>query len=122
MMTCSVSWAEWNLLVDDEKISYWIDRNSIRKAGAISKVWTMTSHSALKVNKSGYRYKSTKSLYAYDCNNEVMALLSLVFHANSMGTGEVLQSWTYTSNEIEWDHIVPNTVSELEWKIACGKK
>ena len=122
MMICSVSWAEWELYGDDQDRMLFYDKSTIRKNGAIPRMWFMDNYSKVQTNPIGDRYMSQKTLRAYNCSDETWALISLVQYSGSMGQGNVVQSITLQERQWEWDPIVPGTLGETKWKIVCGKK
>jgi len=90
LMTCSASWAEWQLCTGDATMLVYCDKSTIRKNGAISRMWDMTDYSSVQTNSSGGRYMSEKSLAAYNCRDETNALISLVQYSGSMGQGNTV--------------------------------
>ena len=121
MMTCSVSWAKWEIssVFDDD--AYYIDRSTIRRKGDVSRIWILHYYDSTQEH-NGDVYKSTKLLKLFNCKEEISAILSLLRTSGSMGSGEVVWSLTFKDNELIWDPIVPASVNETHWKIACGKK
>lgn len=124
MMTCSVSWAEWRItdFTSDGRYAAYHDKSTKRKNGAIVKMWLMRDYSEVLTDAEGKKYQSVKTLFSYDCKSETTALISIIEYSGSMGSGKVVWSGTRKEHEFEWAPIVPGTISEQEWKIACGKK
>ncbi len=119
MMTCSATWAEWIIFSDNSKgEKFFFENNSLRKQGSIVKMWSMSSGRESTLGEKVYR--SSKSLYAYDCKNEMRDLLAGAAFSGEMGTGEVIFSDTFPENN--WVPIMPGSIGESEWKIACGKR
>jgi len=121
---CSVSWAGWERIgtSDEGGLTVYVDTSTIRKNGAISRMWFVDNCSKVQTNPIGDRYMSDKSLRAFNCRDETFAIISLVRYSGSMGQGNVVRSATFQERELEWSPIVPETVGETKWKIACGKK
>jgi len=126
MMICSVSWAEWQLCAGGgaggEMILDYCDKSTIRKNGAISRMWELTDYSSVQVGAAGERHMSAKSLRAYNCRDETFAIISFVLYSGSMGEGTVVWSGTRKEREWEWEPIVPGSIAEAKWKVVCGKK
>ena len=119
MMFCSISWAEWIIFSDNGKgEKFLFENNSLRKQGFIVKMWSMSSGHESALGAKVYR--SSKNLYAYDCKNEVRDLLAGAAFSGEMGTGEVIFSDTFPENN--WVPIIPGSIGESEWKIACVKR
>ncbi len=124
MMTCSVSWADWEMtgtVVNKERILYH-DKSTIRRNGVIAKMWGMDDYSLPQENSGGQKYQSVKILYAFNCIREELAIISINQYSDSMGKGEGIFSITTPESELKWEVIVPGSVREERWKIACGKK
>ena len=126
LITCSASWAEWELCgatgKGDENTLYFCDTSTIRRNGAISRMWRMNSNSNLQRDPYGDRYMSVKSLWAYNCIDETGVTISVISYSKSMGEGKVVRSVTLKERDWRWGPIVPGSVSETSWKIACGRK
>ena len=122
MMTCSVSWAKWEVTASDGEITFYHDKSTMRRNGTITKMWVMQSYSVIQTNHEGKNYKSGKVLYAYDCASETLAGTSLVTYSGSMGKGNVISSITGEESWLSWEPIVPNSIGEVQWKIACSKQ
>ncbi len=121
LMTCSVSWAEWELSGGDSEDNFYHDKSTIRKNGVIVKIWTMLSH-ANAVIENGYQYKSSKNLFVFNCKLDTSELISILKYSGSMGSGKVVFSANWQEKDWEWKPVVPGTYTELHYKIACGLK
>ena len=121
---CSVSWAGWERIgtSDEGGLTVYVDTSTIRKNGAISRMWELIDVSSVQTNSLGERYMSGKSLQAYNCRDETNALISLVKYSGSMGQGNAVWSGMRQEREWEWEPVVPGSIAETAWKIACGKK
>jgi hypothetical protein len=122
MMTCSVSWAEWEESGASENFVHYVDRATIRKKGNFVEMWSMKNFFEAKVNSAGEMYRSTKELRRYECKEETRGLVSFIFYTKENGAGDAIFSHTLKKNEIEDNPITPGAVDEVWWKIACGKK
>ena len=117
MMTCSLSWAGWEKSVDGN----YVDRSTIRRNGDVSRIWILKDYASTQEDH-GDVYKSTKQLKLFNCKEETSAILSLLRTSGSMGSGDVVWSIHQKYNELDWRQIVPDSVDETHWKIACRKK
>lgn len=121
MMTCSLSWAEWERVGDTGNYEALVDRATIRKKGNFFEMWDMMNY--FKVQESvGKAHKSAKILNRYDCKDATRGLVSFVHYSGEYGTGEVVFVHTSKKNEIEDHPISPGSSAELLWQIACGRK
>jgi hypothetical protein len=124
MMVCSMSWAAWELCETsgDGMITYYCDKSTIRKNGAISRMWELRDYSSVETLSSGDRYMSAKVLNVYNCREETNAIISYIFYSGAMGEGNGVFLHTVKESEWKWDPIAPDTIGETKWEIACGKK
>jgi hypothetical protein len=124
MMVCSVSSAEWEFsgTALEGNISHYYDKSTIRRNGAIAKIWVLTDYSKVQISPDGTRFKSSKGLTAYNCEEETFATISILWNSGSMGRGEVVWTGTRKENEWEWKPIAPQSTNVFMMKIACVSK
>lgn len=112
--------AEWTLVGNDieQGVKTFIDKNTISKNGNMVKMWSVVDYESPR-SANGKDQLSTKSLDEYDCKNEQYRTLTFHWHSHYKGEGELLYSETVPSKMLP---IVPDSVGEIAWKIACSKK
>jgi hypothetical protein len=121
-MSCSVSWAGWELTGKEYDLTHYHDKSTIKINDLTAQMWVMYDFPGVQTNTDGGRYKSAKSLLAFNCKYETLAMVSVIQYSGPAGTGKVVLSDTFNESEWIWDRIVPNTLVKTEWDIACGKK
>jgi hypothetical protein len=125
MMVCSAAWAEWEFIGEagdgDNKRLIYVDKSTIRKKGAISRMWDLEDYYSVQT-LSGDRYMSIKEFLAFNCGEETFAVISASGHSGAMAEGNTVWSKTWQEREWRWDPVSPGTAGEAKWKIACGKK
>lgn len=123
LLIYSLSWAEWEITnrAEDGKTTYYHDKSSIRRKGAIAKMWTMKDFSVVKTNSKGKKYKSSESLYVFDCRSEKMETVSFIQYSDAMGGGTVVLDRTLEESEWEWNSIPSESTEALFWKTACNR-
>ncbi len=122
MMVCSVSWAEWEMTGVADDLTHYHDKSTIKTDGITAQMWVMYEFPQVRTNTDGGKYKSAKSLLAFNCKYETLAMTSVIQYSGPLGTGNVVLSDTFNESEWIWDRIVPNTLVKVELDIACGKK
>ena len=122
MMVCSVSLAKWEVTGKTNTDTFYHDKSTLRKKGAIVKMWSMVDSIEEEINSSGKRFKSQKIFRAFNCSEETVAMISLIQLSGSMGQGDVVFSHTLKEGEWDWTPISPGSADEAEWKIACGRR
>ena len=122
MTVCSVSWADWEMTGKEYDITHYHDKSTIQRNDITAQMWVMYEFPEVRINTDGDKYKSAKSLLAFNCKYQTLTMVSVLQYSGSAGTGEVILSDTFKESEWIWDQIVPNTLVKTEWDIACGKK
>lgn len=122
MMVCSVSCAEWVETGISDFAIFYHDKSTIRRNGKIAKIWTMVDYFEERTGSDGKRFKSDKRRLVYNCMEDTFAIISLLEYSGSMGEGKIIFSGDSKENEWDWASIPPGSVSEANFKIACGKK
>ena len=114
LILTGAAWAEWVGVSTTKNYDKYIDPATIRKDGNLVRVWEIND---LKTRSTGGEL-SRRMRYEYDCKQERIKTLSFSFHSEAMGSGTTLIS---DSNEGEWNHIPPGSISERVLKIVCAK-
>ena len=122
LMSCSVSWADWEMTGKEDDLIHYHDKSTIKINDLTAQMSVMYDFPEVQTNTDGGRYKSAKSLLAFNCKYETLTMVSVIQYSGPTGTGEVVLSDTFQESEWIWDRIVPNTLVKTEWDIACGKK
>ena len=122
MTVCSVSWADWEMTGKEYDITHYHDKSTIQRNDITAQMWLMYEFPEVRTNTDGDKYKSAKSLLAFNCKYQTLTMVSVLQYSGSAGTGEVILSDNFKESEWIWDQIVPNTLVKTEWDIACGKK
>ena len=121
MIVCTVSWAKWEYTGKTYGFTEFHDKSTIRRNGAISLMWTLKNYFEVQTG-AGKPFKSVKIFWKYNCIEESLAFVSLIHYESLDGNGGVTLSLTRKESELNWEPVVPESISEDEWKIACGKK
>jgi len=110
--------AEWVSLGDQGNAELFLDRTTIVRNGDMAKMWSVN---ALKTpgSANGVAYVSLKRQDEFDCAGSRMRGVQISAHAQPMGEGPVVVS---EKGVAAWTPVTPQAVSEVLWKIACGKE
>jgi len=119
VITAGTASAEWTFAdANDDYIQY-VDRATIRKSGNLVKMWGLRDFKTMQKSGAGDSYLSSKAQLEYDCKEEKARILAFSWFSGQMGNGNVVVSNFDTDI---WTPIFPNSIGEVLWKIACGKK
>jgi hypothetical protein len=118
LMTCSMSWAEWEITSGAPEQVVYHDKTTKVRVGNIVKMWTMTDFPEAREDGFG-DFLSIKTYDAFDCKKRFHALVQAFFYADKLATGNVIRSLKIKDAELDWLPIKPETVAEEELQIAC---
>ena len=113
--------AEWTKIgaAADGKFDSYVDLSTIRKSGNTAKMWDVKDYKKAQTATNGKPYLSAMSRLEYDCNEEQMRVLSDYAYSGNMKNGDIIEQWNGVTN---WYSILPESIGEVELKIACGAK
>lgn len=117
-LTCSSAVAEWTMVNSDEVADDYVNSDNLRRVGDMVKMWNMSDYKSLQKGSGAIPYKSSISLYEYNCKEIQKRWLSFTSYKNKGAKGVVVSNESYVG---QWVEIVPDTISETLWKTACGK-
>ena len=96
----------------------YVDPSTISRVGSKVKMWDLFDFSITQtvMNK---QFLSIKSQREFDCKEKSLRLHYTTFHSLKMGAGNIVN----TSNLVrDWAPVSPESIDEILWKFACGKK
>ncbi len=113
------SYAAWQFLgATSDGTAYLIDPSTKKNKGQLIEMHTMQNlRSARLVN--GQKFRSAVGQTLYNCSHRTSATTLIRQFSGELGEGKVVSSFKQKPNEIIWDAILPNTILEKEWQIAC---
>ena len=120
LLTANSSFAAWVKVtsLQDEGVTLYYNNSLMSRNGSIAKMWTMHDHKNPKTI-SGTTFLSSSSLDEYDCSNNTYRFKTTHYYEGNMANGKILH--TEHSN-IPWQDVNPDSISELNFRIACKKK
>ena len=111
--------AEWTEIDQNPKFTSYVDLNTIRRSNNNAKIWVLRNYKSLTTSASGSTYFSSRARNEYDCRDERVRRIDLSAHSERMATGSTVFSY---SDGDEWSSVVPDSIGEHIFKIACGIK
>ena len=111
--------ADWTKIGGDDISTDYVNLATIRENGNIVKMWSLANFSNAQKAYDGRSYKSSKIQSEYDCKEEKKRTVAVTNTSQNMGEGEIIFTGSVTN---DWSPIVPDSIAEIKWKIACGVK
>jgi Zn/Cd-binding protein ZinT len=121
MMTCSVSYAEWEFATDTNSATFYVDKTTIKKNGNFIKMWTKTDLKSVDTTSNGKNYLGLKTLFLFNCKDEEIGVVSQVFFSEH-SYDKVVDTVNVKQSEVNFHSFSPDSIFSAIWKIACGKK
>ena len=123
-MSSGPAYAEWTKLDvyregDEKSIQYhYADLDRIRRTEHLANMWTLYDLSTAGTF-SGKPYFSIKQQIQYDCQQGLSQTVAIYAYSGKMGKGSIVELGTEPQ---KWQPVIPDSVGEEQWKVACGKK
>jgi hypothetical protein len=120
LMISLPSHAAWQFLgATSDGTAYLIDPSTKKNRGQLIEMHTMQNlRSARLVN--GQKFRSAVGQTLYNCADRTSATTLIRQFSGELGEGKIVSSFKQKPNEIIWDAILPNTILEKEWQLACA--
>jgi len=121
MISTNVS-AEWTRVtsVNNGEITFYVDYDTIKKKGHKVQMWKLLDYKTVQVGSDVVRYLSMFSRDEDDCEEKTTRTLDLYSYSGNMKSGDIVSS--YSNIKMEAESIIPVSIDEVFFKIACGKK
>jgi hypothetical protein len=112
-------YAAWELVSGDDtaKLTVYVDRDTIQRKGNLAKMWQMYDYKAVQT-VAGDSLLSIQRHNEYDCTGERTRMLAYTWFSSNMGKGRVVYK---TADEQPWEPVVPRSINQSLWKVACSK-
>jgi hypothetical protein len=104
-------------LSGDDSVTTYADATTIQRTGDLVRMWELLNFQTLQESRNPYF--SLKAVREYDCTLEQSRIISLYSYSGQMGTGEMVGS--YLEDEVKWEPVMPGSLGQDVWKIACAK-
>ena len=102
---------------EDEKISLYIDTETIKKRNGYIYYWQLTNYKAMiRMRDSSSPAASAKAHYMADCNLDRGRHLSSVIYSGKMGGGKAIGR----DDLNEWNYVVPGTLQDHIQTFVCS--
>ncbi len=119
LLICLPVRAEWQFLgATSDGTAYLVDPATKTKRGQLVEMATLQNlRAARRIKDTEFRSAVGKTLY--NCNSRTSATTLIRQFSGERGEGKLVSVFKQKPNEIIWDAILPNTILEREWQIAC---
>ena len=110
--------AEWELVSgnDSAGLAVYVDRETIRRQGNLVKMWQLHDYKTVQT-VAGDSLLSIQRHNEYNCEDPRTRMLAYTWFSSNMGRGRVVYK---TSEEQQWERIIPRSIDQTLWKVACS--
>jgi hypothetical protein len=120
VLSSGPAYAEWVAIGEDaqEGVTLYVDLYTVRRNEDLVKMWYLLDYKTVQtVLQDSYLSKKTQA--QLDCAEERIRSLAATIFSGNIGTGKVV----YTdSDEGKWAAVVPGSLGQIMWNLACGKQ
>lgn len=111
--------ADWVNLYSDENFSIFADPTTISKNGNLAKMRSLYDFKAAQAITTSNPAQSETWQKEFDCQIKKFRPLHMTLYSENMGKGTAIR----INDEVgTWTPIQAESLNEIEWKMACGKK
>ena len=122
LMVSTSVFAEWTRVTEsaDGDLTAYIDFGTIKRKGNKVKMWYLQDYKAVHSLSRNGEYLSGASYHEYDCEEDTKRMLDLYLYSGNMRQGDIVYSHKNIKEEAE--SIIPQSIEESLFKIACSNK
>jgi len=107
--------AEWVEVSKSETVTVYADPATIRKAGDMVKMWTLSDYKT----PDDVQNMSRVYQHEYDCKEGQIRLLYMALHSGNMGGGAADVVLSYPT---DWTPVPPGSTNDVLLKFACAQR
>lgn len=120
LMVSTSVFAEWVAVgASSDGMTLYGDYGTIKRKGNKVKMWRLYDFKTFQKGEN-VKYLSMVTRDEYDCEEETSQMLDVYWYSSNMKSGEVV--FSDSNIRVEPKSIVPRSVNETLFNIACDKK
>lgn len=117
--------SNWKPIPNTKPNSTFVDVSSIAQVGKYRKAWFLWTAEA-EEDGNAYsnfkKYKSTRSLNYYSCDERTSGTWQTLFYSDTQGSGDYLGRWAPLPRDINYLDVAPDTLGEVMLEYVCNYK
>jgi hypothetical protein len=120
LLSSAPAYAEWVQVSDTDEAgkTVYVDPATIRRNRNLVTMWQFYDYKTVQT-VAGIGFLTVKEQWEFDCAEERSRVLALKEFSGNMGNGTVV----YTNSQVgKWLPVMPGSMSQTVWKVACDKK
>lgn len=120
LMSIGPANAEWRPVFEINQLSTTVsvDPDTIHSKGNLVELWVLYDSKMTQAGRGG-PLRSTKAQGEFNCEAGLSRILAVTDFSGNEGSGKVVYS---NLAEQKWEPVVPGSVSQTLWNVACNKQ
>ena len=120
VLSSGPAYAEWVKVGDSDEAgrTVFVDPATIRRNSNLVKMWQFYDYKTVQT-VGGIRFLTAQEQWEFDCAEERSRVLALKEFSGNMRSGTVVD----TNSQVgKWAPVIPGSIGQTVWKVACGKQ
>jgi hypothetical protein len=112
--------AEWVKVSDSDETgkTVYVDPATVRRNSNLVKMWQFYDYKTVQT-VGGNRFLTAKEQWEFDCAEERSRVVARKEFSGNMGSGTMVS----TNSQVgKWLPVMPASMGQTVWEVACGKK
>ena len=119
VLSSGPAYAEWVKVSDSDETgkTVYVDPATVRRNSNLVKMWQFYDYKTVQT-VGGNRFLTAKEQWEFDCAEERSRVVARKEFSGNMGSGTMV----FTNSQVgKWTPVVPDSVGQTVWKVACEK-
>ena len=120
VVTSGPAYAEWIKVSDTDETgkTVYVDPATIRRNSNLVKMWQFYDYKTVQT-VGGNRFLTAKEQWEFDCAEGRSRVVARKEFSGNMGSGTMV----FTNSQVgKWLPIMPDSIGQTVWNVACGKQ
>lgn len=112
--------ADWTLLLNNDDVTSFFDKQGITSANGVRKAWILSSYSKPQQLAPYGTYQSAKFQYLYNCKDRSSAVLQVILYPDKDMRTNPIYSNSTKRDHVEFHDVAPDTIGEVQLDAICS--
>jgi hypothetical protein len=120
LLSSGPAYAEWVKVSESDEAgkTVYVDPATIRRNSNLVKMWQFYDYKTVQT-VGGNRFLTAKEQWEFDCAEERSRVVARKEFSGNMGSGTMV----FTNSQVgKWLPVVPDSIGQTVWNVACGKQ
>lgn len=120
VLSSGPAYAEWVKVSDSDETgkTVYVDPATLHRNSNLVKMWQFYDYKTVQT-VGGNRFLTAKEQWEFDCAEERGRVVARKEFSGNMGSGTMI----FTNSEVgKWIPVIPGSIGQTVWEVACGKQ